>query len=233
MTIDPARRRPRAPFFALALVLLFAAPGVAQSSSQTRQTDAPTAAARQVIPRPKEITATGERFALKRGVLVVPADARSEDDRFAAEDFILDAKETADVTSLRVGRGGGRRGVILVGPLEHARVQAALARARLDPSATARLGEEGYLLSVSADEVVVAGRTPAARFYGMQTLKQLVRGEGEGAYVEGVRVIDYPSMRWRAVCPSPASPCSPARRSHTHRPATPPRRFTSSRGRAS
>ncbi|HYP51958.1 MAG TPA: family 20 glycosylhydrolase, partial [Pyrinomonadaceae bacterium] len=49
------------------------------------------------------------------------------------------------------------------------------------------------------EDVVVAGRTPAARFYGVQTLKQLVRGHAEAAYVEGVRVVDWPSMRWRAV----------------------------------
>jgi hypothetical protein len=30
-------------------------------------------------------------------------------------------------------------------------------------------------------------------------LKQLVRGEGAKAHVQGVRVTDWPTMRWRAV----------------------------------
>ncbi|HYP54046.1 MAG TPA: hypothetical protein VEQ42_10930, partial [Pyrinomonadaceae bacterium] len=139
MTASRPRRRALA---ALALVPLFAALGVAQTRpdaapppSQTpvqtsTPTPAPPPAAVQVIPRPKRLTATGERFALKRGVLVVPADARSEDDRFAAEDFVRDVKETAGVTTLRVGRGGGRRGRVLVGALEDERVREALARAR-------------------------------------------------------------------------------------------------------
>ncbi|MGB8510387.1 MAG: family 20 glycosylhydrolase, partial [Pyrinomonadaceae bacterium] len=65
--------------------------------------------------------------------------------------------------------------------------------------APADLNEEGYVLSVGADEVVVAGRTAAGIFYGMQTLKQLVRGEGEAVYIQGARITDWPTMRWRAV----------------------------------
>ncbi|HEV2762443.1 MAG TPA: beta-N-acetylhexosaminidase [Pyrinomonadaceae bacterium] len=197
MTNGPTPLGPRAATFALALLLLLAARVDARAASeQTREAAPASHASAQVVPRPKRLTATGERFALRKNVRVVAADERSEDDRFAAEDFAADVKETAGV-ALRAGRGGGRRGVILIGPLEHERVRSALARAKLE--APSGLGEEGYLLSVSADEIVVAGPTPAARFYGVQTLKQLVRGEGETAYVEGVRVADWPSMRWRAV----------------------------------
>ncbi|MCA1631703.1 MAG: beta-N-acetylhexosaminidase, partial [Acidobacteria bacterium] len=65
--------------------------------------------------------------------------------------------------------------------------------------APSNLNEEGYVLSVSQREIVVAGRTPAGTFYGVQTLKQLVAGEGASAFVPGVRVVDYPQMRWRAM----------------------------------
>jgi len=33
----------------------------------------------------------------------------------------------------------------------------------------------------------------------MQTLKQLVRGDGADAYIPGAKVVDWPTMRWRAV----------------------------------
>jgi N-acetyl-beta-hexosaminidase len=66
-------------------------------------------------------------------------------------------------------------------------------------SVPADLNDEGYVLAVSADAVVAAGRTPAGTFYALQTLKQLVRGVGAGAYVQGVTVTDWPSVRWRGL----------------------------------
>ena len=149
----------------------------------------------QVIPAPKSVTKTGEDFQLTKDVRVVLADAKSEDDRFAAQDFIDDARETAGV-ELRFGSGGGKNKV-LVGLLTSTRVRDALEGA--GAGAPQDLGEEGYVLTVNSRGVVVAGRTSAGTFYGLQTLKQLVRGEGLKAFVQGVRITDWPTMRWRAV----------------------------------
>src|SRR5438270_7302976 len=112
------------------------------------------------------------------------------------EDFADDVRETAQV-SLRVGAGREGKGQILVGQLDSARVRAAVERAGL--SAPQDLGEEGYLLAAGADGVVVAGQSAAGTFYGLQSLKQLVRGEGGDAFVQGVKIADWPSVRWRAL----------------------------------
>lgn len=149
----------------------------------------------QIIPAPKSVKQTGEVFRLARGARVVLADSKSEADRFAAQDFADDLKETAGV-ALKVETRGGKR-QILVGPLSNARVSAALKRAGVDVPAD--LNEEGYVLFVNANGVVVAGRSSAGTFYGLQTLKQLVRGEGESAFVQGALVTDWPSMRWRGL----------------------------------
>ena len=55
--------------------------------------------------------------------------------------------------------------------------------------------EEGYFLYVGADGVIVAGGSAAGTFYGLQTLKQLVRGDGADAFVRGVYISDWPAMR--------------------------------------
>jgi len=164
----------------------------APTPAQRRTTAAPHGV--QVIPAPKSLKATGEEFPLTRDARLVLADPKSEEDRFAAVDFAEDLSATADV-ALRVGGGGKRQ--ILVGPLAHARVSAALGKA--GASVSPDLGEEGYVLVVRPELVVVAGRTAAGTFYGLQTLKQLVRGEGAGAYVQGVIIADWPSMRWRGL----------------------------------
>jgi len=148
-----------------------------------------------IIPQPRELTATGAKFQLDRNARIVLADPKSVDDQFAANDFIEDSKQTANVT-LKVSRNRGRK-TILIGLLSLPAIDAALKSASV--TLPASLNEEGYLLSVGAESVVVAGASPAGVFYGLQTLKQLVRGSGADAYIQGVRIVDWPVMRWRGV----------------------------------
>ncbi|HKO60876.1 MAG TPA: glycoside hydrolase family 20 zincin-like fold domain-containing protein, partial [Pyrinomonadaceae bacterium] len=147
----------------------------------------------QVIPRPRTMTPTSSRFALTREVRVVLAEPRSADNKFAVEDFLSDARETANLT-LRIGNA---RRHILVGELDRPRIAAALKKASVN--IPGGLNGEGYVLSVSADQIVVGGQGEAGTFYGLQTLKQLVRGDGANAFVPGVQIVDWPAMRWRAV----------------------------------
>jgi hypothetical protein len=177
-----------------ALILLFI---IAGANARAQTTGAQTASASiRLIPQPRQMKPTGETFRLTRDVRLALADPRSPDDRHAAEDFINDVRETAGGLALSIGRPRARR-VILVGALGLAPVEAALKRANM--SAPPDLGAEGYVLSVGADEVVVAGKTAAGTFYGLQTLKQLVGGDAPEAMIPGVRIIDYPAMRWRGL----------------------------------
>ncbi|HEX8424121.1 MAG TPA: glycoside hydrolase family 20 zincin-like fold domain-containing protein, partial [Pyrinomonadaceae bacterium] len=147
----------------------------------------------RVIPQPRQLTPASESFRLTRDVRLVLADARSAEDRFAAEDFAHDVRETAGGLALSIGRTRRKRGTILIGALGLAPVEAALRRANV--AAPPDLNAEGYVLSVNAGEVVVAGKTAAGTFYGLQTLKQLVRGDAPDAVISGVRIVDWPQMR--------------------------------------
>ena len=123
------------------------------------------------------------------------ADARSEDDRFAAQDFIEDLNQTAQL-SIAIGKARNRRS-IFIGSTSSRSIAAALKNAGV--AVPDKLDQEGYVLNVRANEVVVAGASPAGVFYGLQTLKQLVRGSGNEAFIPGVTIVDWPAMRWRAV----------------------------------
>jgi hypothetical protein len=169
----------------------------ARASGEDKQTSRQTADSQthiQVIPKPKSVAPNGESLRLTRDVRVVLADPKSEDDRFAAQDFVDDVRATSGV-SLSVGGRGKEQ--ILIGTLSLPRVRAAVERA--GASVPQDLNEEGYVLVVRSGAVVVAGQTAAGTFYGLQTLKQLVRGEGDGAFIQGAQIADWPSMRWRAV----------------------------------
>ena len=134
----------------------------------------------QIIPAPKQISPSdAAEFLIGREARIVLADDKSVADRFAAQDFVDDVKQAAGV-NLKIG--GNSRGEILIGLIDLPRIQQALKRGGLDP-AVQKLTDEGYLLTVSRKQVVVAGKTPTGTFYGLQTLKQLVRGEGASALI--------------------------------------------------
>lgn len=147
----------------------------------------------QVIPAPKQMTRGEGSFSIGRDARVTLADAKSGEDRFAAQDLIDDLRTTAQV-SISIGKS---RREILVGRFDLPSVAQALKRNNFDVPAS--LTDEGYLLLATADRVIVAGKTVAGTFYGLQTLKQLVRGEGASAYVPAVKIVDWPTMRWRGL----------------------------------
>jgi len=149
----------------------------------------------QIIPAPKQLNQIEAKFEMGPGPRIVLADARSAEDRFAAQDFADDLKQAAGV-NLKLGGNNARR-EILIGQIDSPRIQQALRRSGVAVDQT--LTNEGYLLVVGSNEVVVAGKSSTGTFYGLQTLKQLVRGEGAGAIIPGVKITDWPTMRWRAV----------------------------------
>ena len=149
----------------------------------------------QIIPSPKQLTLGEGSFSISREARVVLADTRSAEDQFAAQDFIDDLKATSGV-SLSIGRGQSRRD-ILIGRIDLLPIAQALKRNGAEPPAT--LNEEGYVIVANPDHVIVAGNTAGGTFYGLQTLKQLVRGDGANAFVPAVKIVDWPTMRWRAV----------------------------------
>jgi len=149
----------------------------------------------RIIPAARQLEIGAGSFSLGRGIRIVLADSKSAEDRFAAEDLIDDLKTTADL-SLSIGKGRGRH-QILVGRIDLPSIIQALKRSGLEMPGS--LNEEGYVIVSNANQIIVAGKTTTGTFYGLQTLKQLVRGEGASASVPTVRIVDWPTMRWRGV----------------------------------
>lgn len=149
----------------------------------------------RLIPQPRQIAVMPDVFRLGRTGRIVLADPHSEDDRFAAADFTNDVQETATL-AIKISNSVSRHS-ILIGNIDLPAVQVVLRR--LGISVPANLDPEGYVLAVNANEVLVAGKTAAGTFYGLQTLKQLVRGEGVAAFIPAVEIVDWPAMRWRGV----------------------------------
>ena len=74
---------------------------------------------------------------------------------------------------------------------------------KLDTTAE-ELGNEGYRLKAEKKGITITAAKPAGIFYGIQTSRQLIRKDSNGATVPTVDVTDYPRFRWRGYLLDPA-----------------------------
>ena len=153
-----------------------------------------------LIPEPRDVQVQPGRFGFEPRTRILLGSTDSSDDRFAAEQL---ADETRREWGLRPAADSLRTGhpaagcVLLLRPTasEAAHAFCEHADALPDPA----LGDEGYLLRVDRDRVLVAANAEAGLFYGVQTLKQLIRANSEGRAIPCVRIRDYPGMRYRGI----------------------------------
>ncbi len=61
----------------------------------------------------------------------------------------------------------------------------------------AKANEEEYTLRVAPAGIVVQARGPAGLFYGVQTVRQLVRANRQGGRLRCLAIRDWPALRWR------------------------------------
>ncbi len=65
--------------------------------------------------------------------------------------------------------------------------------------ATDKIGEEGYILDVFNDRIIIIANNRKGVFYGIQTLLQLAKSSERGADIDAVKIIDYPRIKNRGV----------------------------------
>lgn len=152
-----------------------------------------------VFPLPQQMNETGTDFVLDEGVALVAPEQPDANDLHVARLLAgeLGERYGLAIQTLHTARLPQDRRFILMGSVENPLVKAALDADRLN--AARKLPAEGYLLSVTRDRVIIAGRDAAGTFYGMQTLRQLVKRGKEGTRVQGAEVTDWPHEPFRGV----------------------------------
>lgn len=61
------------------------------------------------------------------------------------------------------------------------------------------LGSEGYRLAVNSKSINIEAANNAGAFYGVQTLRQLLKPEGKGWQIPTVKITDHPRFPWRGM----------------------------------
>jgi hexosaminidase len=162
-----------------AIAVLLAAPLIARAQTTPR-----------LIPQPREITTDGT-ISLRDGVSVAPAS--NEEDRFAASDLAEALKQRG--IRVTVGAAAAARPRITLLRSSAPAAQSLLRRHSI------QLGDamqgEGYVIVSEGNRINVIGASAAGVFYGTQTTKQLIEGDGAAAQIHRATVRDWPAMRYR------------------------------------
>lgn len=149
-------------------------------------------------PAPKEVQLRDGGFQVGPRTKIFVQLGHQAEDRIAAETL---AEEVEDQAGLKLNilgmkaAGKAEGGAIVLARLQDARVRRFLARNGL--KADEAVGQEGYLLFSDHSHLIVAANSGQGLFYGVQTLRQLLRPDGKGLICPGIGIRDWPGFQQR------------------------------------
>jgi hexosaminidase len=152
-----------------------------------------------VLPAPKEVRMAEGRILIKPSTTILISAA---EDRTAAETL---QKEIHNRTGVKLSIETVTATPKTTGHISLGRLADRGLRSYLQSQGVKvgdELGNQGYVIRSTESGVLVAGRTAQGLFYGVQTLRQLLRPEGSGGKMLAVPALvirDWPSMEWRGV----------------------------------
>ena len=156
----------------------------------------------KLLPAPKEVRMAEGKLVVKPSTTILIGNA---EDRLAAETL---QQEIHERTGIKLAIENATSAPKTSGHISLGRLTDHGLRAYLEAQGIkteSDLGDQGYVLRASTSGVIVAARTAQGLFYGVQTLRQLLRPESsEGAKekslaVPALVIRDWPSMEWRGV----------------------------------
>src|SRR5882762_2474660 len=158
----------------------------------------------KLLPAPKEVRMAEGRVVIKPATTILISNS---EDRTAAETL---QREIHDRTGMKLPIEIVTAAPKTMGHISLNRLTDRGLRSYLE-SQGVKLGDDlgshdrdkqGYVIRVTDSGVLVAGQTGQGLFYGVQTLRQLLRPEGPGGKMLAVPALvirDWPSMEWRGV----------------------------------
>ena len=153
----------------------------------------------KLIPEPKEVHLQEGGFHVRPTTRIVVELGHQAEDRIAAETL---AEEIHDQSGLKLSIAGAKAESKQEGSaIVLARLQDHSVREFLESKGLKRdsIGDQGYLLFSDNAHLIVAANTGQGLFYGVQTLRQLLRADGGKLVCPAVAIRDWPSMEWRGV----------------------------------
>jgi len=147
-----------------------------------------------VIPTPQKVNRHQGWFSLSPHVTIHVVNAKDPEDQLSAAQLEEEIQAVLGSRPQRATRAKGS--CIVIGRIGTKGVTQEIPPS-VGTSLMDSLGTEGYVLHVSPNRVVVAAGSGAGVFYGVQTLKQLIRANKTRTAIPCATIIDWPALRYR------------------------------------
>ncbi len=153
-----------------------------------------------IFPIPSDILVKEGKFNIdKKTFLILPANPRRNDE-FLSKLLLneITDKYELPVSITRKLQFPTNEKFILIGSLANPLVKTYCEKNGL-LSSLKSLGEEGYILSVTNNNVVVAANTEKGELYGLESLRQIITKEGSNIFIPALLVKDSPKYPFRGI----------------------------------
>ena len=142
-----------------------------------------------IFPLPQQIEETGERFTLNEETLILIPQNATKSDLKLARSLVRELSDKYGI-ALNIKHVSGlpddHTKYVLMGVIDNPLINTYCTTNNIEVSLSSP-GKEGYVLRVEKNRVIVAGWDEMGAFYGLQSLRQLVR-ERDGFEIMGVQV---------------------------------------------
>jgi hypothetical protein len=154
----------------------------------------------EIFPIPKEVKYFKGEFNLDETTTILIPDNASDNDWFLARLLVA---ELADLYLLPVkiiqsDMIPSDKNYILMGSISNKLVNRYYSRDQMKEELKP-LGDEGYILRIVENSVVVASNSEAGSLYGFESLRQLITKRTDNIVIPNVKVVDYPQMPFRGI----------------------------------
>jgi hypothetical protein len=175
--------------------LLWIVPGLLLCASALWALDSDGSSPLALVPEPKEVHLRDGGFRVGPGTRIFVQLGHQSEDRIAAETLAEEITEQSGLKLDIIGTKANNKaaaGAIVLARLQGSRVRRFLARNGL--RADALVGDDGYLLFSDKSHLIVAANSGQGLFYGVQTLRQLLRTDGKNLVCPALTIRDWPSL---------------------------------------
>lgn len=164
-------------------LMLIALPQIVDAQSQIH-----------IIPAPKVVKMLDGKFTFTASTSIVIENLSYSETAFSASELASEINTELGFQPLLTDKQKGNPVTLLLIGRDTKSLEKIK---RTDLLTALSLGEEGYFLDVSSNQILIAANTEAGLFYGVQSLKQLIRAHRTENSIPCLLITDKPSMRYR------------------------------------
>ena len=154
-----------------------------------------------IFPIPLEVQLKDGKFIIDKLTFIAQAENENKDDTFLNNLLAHDLVDRfgSTIAIKKVISVSKRDKSILIGTLSNPLVEKYCEQEGITTSELKKLGNEGYILSVSTNKVVIAANTKKGALYGLESLRQIISDEKGTIHIPQLMVKDKPAFPFRGI----------------------------------